>query len=70
MQLEVVTQLLHLSHVSRQDGLDHALTNSLVLGRREHVGEEVVVVDVEKLHSLRSVEVLLHVLVAVHLVDG
>ena len=70
MQLEVVTQLLHLSHVSRQDGLDHALANSLVLGRREHVGEEVVVVDVEKLHSLRSVEVLLHVLVAVHLVDG
>lgn len=68
--LELIAELLHLSHVGREDAMHNPFAHYFYLLCREEPRKEVIVKDIKQLKCLRGVEVLLDVLVAVHLVDG
>lgn len=59
MLLELITQLLHLCHISGENTVHDSLADNLDLVSWEEARKEVIIVDVEQLEGLRGVEVLL-----------
>ena len=67
MLLKLRSQLVHSCHISVQDALHDSLFYELNLFLRKFATQKVVIWNEQKFYGLSSMEVLLHVILAVHL---
>jgi hypothetical protein len=69
MVLELVSKLLHCSHISKQNGLHHSLPNQLDFFCGELTAQKIIIVNVQQFDRLSCMEVFLDVLFAIHLAN-
>lgn len=70
MVLELISELLHGSHIREEDRLNDSLFDQFDLGPVKFTAKEIVFRNVKELNSLSSMEIFLDMFLAVHLVDG
>ena len=67
VNLELLSEHFHGSHISKQDSFHHSLSDELDLCWLEFAREEVILVAVEQLDRGGGMQVFLHVVFSVHL---
>jgi hypothetical protein len=69
MLLKFCSQLVHRGHIRAQNAFNNSLLNELNFLLRELPAQEVIVRNIEQFNRLGSMEVLLDMILAVHLVS-